>query len=836
MICPKCQTENPKNSRFCNHCGAPLPRPEDISGIPTRTLQTSFPELTRGSTFAKRYELIEELGKGGMGRVYKVFDNKIKEEVALKLLNPDVASDERTIARFSNELKFARKIIHKHVCRMYDLNEEKGTHFITMEYVPGEDLKSMLRMTKQLSVGTAISIAKQVCEGLVEAHKRGVVHRDLKPSNIMIDKEGNVRIMDFGIARSSESKGITKAGRMIGTPEYMSPEQVDGAEADQCSDIYSLGAILYEMLTGRQPYEGESSLSIALKHKSDPTPDPRGLNEQIPEELSHVVMKCMEKDKRQRFQTAEELLSRLTEVEEGITSAEWIIPEKKPKKKKIDLKKIDLRKWTKPLIYSGAVGLAVALIVAGIFLFFGKGGTIESIAVLPFENVHADPNTEYLSDGMTERIISKLAQLPQLKKVIARSSVFRYKGQPIDPQTVGRELGVDAVLVSRMSRRGDELTVSVELVRVNDSSHIWGQEYTQNIAEIFTVQDEITNSIADNLKLRLTGAEIERLTRRYTENPEAFIAYNKGRYFWNKRTEEDLWKAIDYFMQALQHDPNYAHAYTGLSQSYLLLPEYGTYPPNEAYPKVRENALRALEIDDMLAEAHVSLAQVKWRFEFDIESAEREYLRAIELDPNYATAHHWYAYDLMCWARHEEAIREIRKAHELDPLSLVINRNVGQVLYRAGHLDEAIVALQKTLEMNPSFSYIHFHLGSIYLQRQRYAEALAEFEAERNIARGWRTHIEAWIGIIYAEMGDREKAQEILDELLSRSEQMYVAPTLIAVLYFSLGEDDMGFQMLEEAHKVYDNWVRLIKVEPIFDRVRSDPRFEEMLIKRGFKK
>lgn len=836
MICPKCQTENPKNSRFCNHCGAPLPRPEDISGIPTRTLQTSFPELTRGSTFAKRYELIEELGKGGMGRVYKVFDNKIKEEVALKLLNPDVASDERTIARFSNELKFARKIIHKHVCRMYDLNEEKGTHFITMEYVPGEDLKSMLRMTKQLSVGTAISIAKQVCEGLVEAHKRGVVHRDLKPSNIMIDKEGNVRIMDFGIARSSESKGITKAGRMIGTPEYMSPEQVDGAEADQCSDIYSLGAILYEMLTGRQPYEGESSLSIALKHKSDPTPDPRGLNEQIPEELSHVVMKCMEKDKRQRFQTAEELLSRLTEVEEGITSAEWIIPEKKPKKKKIDLKKIDLRKWTKPLIYSGAVGLAVALIVAGIFLFFGKGGTIESIAVLPFENVHADPNTEYLSDGMTERIISKLAQLPQLKKVIARSSVFRYKGQPIDPQTVGRELGVDAVLVSRMSRRGDELTVSVELVRVNDSSHIWGQEYTQNIAEIFTVQDEITNSIADNLKLRLTGAEIERLTRRYTENPEAFIAYNKGRYFWNKRTEEDLWKAIDYFMQALQHDPNYAHAYTGLSQSYLLLPEYGTYPPNEAYPKVRENALRALEIDDMLAEAHVSLAQVKWRFEFDIESAEREYLRAIELDPNYATAHHWYAYDLMCWARHEEAIREIRKAHELDPLSLVINRNVGQVLYRAGRLDEAIVALQKTLEMNPSFSYIHFHLGSIYLQRQRYAEALAEFEAERNIARGWRTHIEAWIGIIYAEMGDREKAQEILDELLSRSEQMYVAPTLIAVLYFSLGEDDMGFQMLEEAHKVYDNWVRLIKVEPIFDRVRSDPRFEEMLIKRGFKK
>jgi tetratricopeptide (TPR) repeat protein len=313
------------------------------------------------------------------------------------------------------------------------------------------------------------------------------------------------------------------------------------------------------------------------------------------------------------------------------------------------------------------------------------------------------------------------------------------------------------------------------------------------------------------------------------------VAYSKGRYFWNKRTEEDLWRAIDYFEQALRLDRNYAHAYTGLSQAYLLLPEYGTYPPNEAYPKVRDNALKALEIDDMLAEAHVSLAQVKWRYEFDVEGAEKEYLRAIELDPNYATAHHWYAYDLMCFGRHEEAIREIRKAHELDPLSLVINRNLGQVLYRAGRFGEAIVALQRTLEMDSTFSYIHFHLGSIYLQRQRYEDALQELMTEKDIARGWRTHIEAWIGITYAEMGDTEKARNALKELISKSEQTYVAPTLVAVLYFALGEDDRGFEMLEEAVKVYDNWVRLLKVEPIFDRVRSDPRFVDMLRRRGFK-
>jgi serine/threonine protein kinase/Tfp pilus assembly protein PilF len=830
MKCPKCKTDNPEDSRFCNHCATPLPPSGDISALHTKTLQVPVIELARGSTFAGRYEFIEELGKGGMGRVYKVFDNKIKEEVALKLLNPDIASDERTITRFSNELKFARKISHKNVCRMFDLNEEEGTHYITMEYVPGEDLKSMLRMTKQLSVGTAISLAKQACGGLAEAHKLGVVHRDLKPSNIMIDREGKVRIMDFGIARSAESKGITRAGRMVGTPEYMSPEQVDGVEADQRSDVYSLGAILFEMVTGVQPYDGESSLSIALKHKTEPTPDPRELKEQISKDLSSIIMRCMEKDKEKRYQSAEELLFDLTMIEKGLSSTELEIPKKKTK-----TEKIDLTRWKKPLLYGASIFLAAVLITLGILYLLGSRGAIDSIAVLPFENIHADPNTEYLSDGITERIISKLAQLPQLKTVIARSSVFQYKGQQIDPQVIGRELGVDAVLVSRMSRRGDELTISVELMRVSDNSHIWGSDYTRNITEIFAVQEEITNSITDELQLSLTGEEIERMTRRYTENSEAFVAYSKGRYFWNKRTEEDLWKAIDYFEEALRLDSNYAHAFTGLSQAYLLLPEYGTYAPNEAYPKVRDNALKALDIDDMLAEAHVSLAQVKWRYEFDVEGAEREYLRAIELDPNYATAHHWYAYDLMCFGRREESIREIRKAHQLDPLSLVINRNLGQVLYRARHYDEATVALQRALEMDSTFSYIHFHLGSIYLQNQRYEDALEELMIEKDLARGWGTHIEAWIGITYAEMGDREKAQEVLDELIGKSDETYVAPTLLAVLYFALGKDDLGFQMLEDALKVYDNWVRLLKVEPIFDRVRSDPRFEDMLRRRGFK-
>lgn len=830
MKCPECHFVNPEGSSFCGKCATPLPSSEEISDFPTRTREKIPDKLTRGTTFASRYEIIEELGEGGMGKVFRVEDKKMHEEVALKVLNPEIAADKKTIERFRNELKFARKIAHKNVCRMYDLNEEKTTHYISMEYVPGEDLRSMIRMTKQLSVGTAISVVKQICGGLTEAHRLGVVHRDLKPSNIMIDKEGNARIMDFGIARSLKAKGVTAAGVMIGTAEYMSPEQVEGREADQRSDIYSLGVIFYEMVTGRIPFEGETFLSIALKHKTEQPRDPKELNTQLPENLTNVILKCMEKDKERRYQTAEELLSELNKIEKDITTAERVLP-----KRKLESEKVGGMKWKRVLLYGSGAVILILLIIAGISFLTERLGPIDSIAVLPFENVDADSETEYLCDGITESIINRLTQLPNLKKVIARSSVFRYKDREIDPQVVGQELGVDAVLVSRMSRRDDELSISVELVKVEDKTRIWGnQYYTREISEIFAIQDEISNSISDNLRLKPTREELERMTRRYTENTEAFIASSKGRYFWNKRTEEDLKRAIGYFEQALQLDPNYALAYVGLANSYLLLPEYGVYRSKEAYPKVKEAAMKALEIDDMLAEAYVTLAQIKRRYDYDWAAAERTYKRAIELDPNYATAHHWYGYDLMCVERYDEAIKEIKRAHELDPLSLVINRNLGQVLYRAGRYDEALEALNKTLEMDPTFSSTHLYLGSIYLQKSRYEDALAEFQKEKEYARGWGTRAEAWIGVAYMKLGQREKTQEILDDLIKRSKQTYVRATSIAMLYFVLGEDDQGFQWLEKAYEEYDSFLRLIRTDLIFDRVRSDPRFREIVRKMGY--
>jgi len=829
MKCSECHFINPEGSSYCGKCATPLPSLEEVSDSPTRSRETTPDKLIRGTTFASRYEIIEELGEGGMGKVFRVEDKKIHEEIALKVLSPEIVADKITIARFRNELKLARKIAHKNVCRMYDFNEEKTTHYISMEYVPGEDLKSMIRMTKQLSVGTAISTVKQICEGLAEAHRLGVVHRDLKPSNIMIDKDGDVRIMDFGIARSLEAKGVTGLGVMIGTPEYMSPEQAEGREADQRSDIYSLGAIFYEMVTGSIPFKGETPLSIALKHKTENPRDPKELNAQVPSNISQVILKCMEKDREKRYQTAEQLLSELNTIEKHISAIEGVLP-----KRKLEAEKAGRMKWKRVLLYGGGSVILILLIIAGISFLSDKLGPIDSIAVLPFENVDADSETEYLGDGITESIIKRLTQLPSLKKVIARSSVFRYKEREIDPQVVGKELGVDAVLVSRMSRRGDELSISVELVKVEDNTRIWGEQYyTREISEIFTIQEEISNSISDNLRLRPTGEELERMTKRYTENTEAFVAYSKGRYFWNKRTEEDLKRAIGYFEQALQLDPNYALAYTGLAQSYLLLPEYGVYRPKETYPKVKEAALKALEIDGMLAEAHVTLAQIERRFDYDWAAAERTYRRAIELDPNYATAHHWYGYDLMCVERYDEAIDEIKRAHELDPLSLVINRNLGQVLYRAGRYDEALEALNKTLEMDPTFSSTHFYLGSIHLQQSRYEDALAEFQKEKEYARGWGTRADAWIGVAYMKLGQREKTQEILDELIKRSEQTYVRATSVAMLYFILEEDDQGFHWLEKGYEEYDSYLRMIRTDRIFDRVRSDPRFKEIVRKMG---
>jgi serine/threonine protein kinase/tetratricopeptide (TPR) repeat protein len=825
MKCPNCHFENPEDTLYCGKCGARLLGSGQVSRSPTATLQVPKKELTTGSTFASRYQVIEELGKGGMGKVYKVFDKEIEEKVALKLLKPEIASDEETIKRFRNEIRVARKITHKNICRMHDLGQAEGTLFITMEYIEGEDLKSLIRRIGQLPIGKSLAIARQVGEGLVEAHKLGIVHRDLKPHNIMVDKEGNARIMDFGIARSLKTKGITGGEVMIGTPEYMSPEQVEGKAVDERSDIYALGVILYEMVTGKVPFEGDTALSVALKHKTEAPQDPREFNAQIPENLSHLILRCMEKDRDKRYPGAEEVISEITTIEQEIP-----LTRKDSAGQKVRSETTKKSLWKKFALYGGIPALSVLIVLAGVYLLRPKGKAISSIAVLPFAYTGADPNLEYLSEGMPESIINSLQQLSSLKKVIALSSVMRYKAKDVDPQVIRQELGVDAVLVSKINQLDDALSIRVELVRTADNSRIWGNQYNRKVSEIFSVQEEISHAIVANLRLKLGGEEKKRLAKRYTESPQAYQDYLTGRFYWNKRTKEGLLKGLEYFNEAIERDPGYSLAYAGLADSYALLGRYSYLPPAEAFPKGTEAVEKALDIDKTLGEAHTSLAFIKRYSNFDWAGAEKEYKLAIEFSPNYATAHHWYALQLSMLGRNSEALTEIRRAVELDPLSLIINTNLAWVYYFARDYDRAVENFKKTLEMDPNYAVAHQRLGQTYLEQELFSAAVAELEKAVVLSPG-NTEILAALGHALGVSGKKEEAAKILENLNKLSEDSYVSAYDRATVYLGLGAEDKALEYLEKAYEQRSGYVTLIKADPRLDRLHSNPIFVALLKK-----
>ncbi len=822
MKCPQCHFENPDDTIYCGKCATAL-RPSDKNSSPTKTLETAKEELTTGSIFAGRYQIVEELGKGGMGKVYRAVDKKLNEEMALKLIKPEIASDKKTIGRFSNELKLARKISHRNVGRMYELMEEEGTHFITMEYVPGEDLKSSLRRMGPLSAGKTVFIARQICEGLAEAHRLGVVHRDLKPQNIMIDKEGNARIMDFGIARSIVGKGITGAGVMIGTPEYMSPEQAEVKEVDQRSDIYSLGVILYEMVTGRAPFEGETPLGIAIKHKSEVPKDPRERNAQIPEDLSRLILKCLEKDKEKRYQSAGEVRSELDKIEKGIPTAEIEIPRRKPVTSREITVTFGLKKLFVPAL------ALVVVIIAAVLIWRLLPRRQASIAVLPFADLSPQKDQEYLCDGMTDEIIAKLSVLEGWK-VMNMTSVMRYKDTDKDIREIGRELNVASILEGRVRKEKDDIRVTAQLVDVEDGFQIWSNTYDQRLERVFDIQSDIAEKIAEALKMRLSPEEKLQIQKKPTENMEAYNLYLQGRWFWNKRTASGFQTAIEYFGQAIDIDPNYALAYAGIADSYILFGNMAV--PGLALPKAKEAALKALEIDDMLAEAHASLGGIKFNYDREWRGSEEEFKKAIELNPNYATAHHWYAYLLLYLGRFDEAIREIHRALELDPLSLAINRDVGEVLFYSREYDRAIKALERAIEMDPHFPGSHYVLGAVYLERSRYEEAIEEFQKEKEIRGLGRQGMfsplfDGYIGIVYARMGRREEARKILEKVEPLRGNYFMK----ALLCFSLGENDKGFEYLDREMEQPVNVIMALKIYPSVDSVRSDPRLKALLRK-----
>jgi len=768
------------------------------------------------------YKILEQLGQGGMGVVYKALDTKLNRTVALKFLPQDLTREQETIDRFINEAQAASALDHVNICTVHEINEtEDGQMYIVMAYYAGETLEKKVT-SGQLSVDNAIDIAMQTAQGLERAHEAGIVHRDIKPSNLIITPRGEVKIIDFGLAKLTGQSRLTKSGSALGTVAYMSPEQVQGKPVDQRADIWSLGVVLHEMLTGQLPFRGENeavTMYSIMNEEPKPIIPTRSGRTGVPMELERIVNKAISKKSGERYQSMNEILADLRllqkEIESGVLKKHPI--------------KATLRKIKRSHLRGVVAGLLVLIIAVGLYLILGRSETINSIAVLPFANIGADPNTEYLSDGITVSLINSLLQLPKLH-VKARSVVFRYKGREVDPQTVGRDLQVEVVLMGRAIQRGDNLNLQVELVEVASGSQLWGEQYNRKLTDLLVVQEEITKEISARLRLKLRGEEMKRLTKRYTDNPEAYQLYLKGRYFWEKRTAEDLKKAIGYFEQAIGLDPHYALAYAGIALCHGPLGVLGYLPPWETAPKMKAAAIKALEIDDTLAEAYAALATLKAFYEWDWAGAERAFKRALELNPNYASAHLWYGLYLDALGRHEESIAEKKRAQELEPLSLIINAGIGFSFYLAREYDQAIAAQRKTLELDPNFFLEHSNLGLAYEAQGMYEKAIAEHQKAVAFSGGAILTL-ASLGHAYAVSGKRAEAQKILDELHELSKQRYVSPFRIAIIYKGLGKKDQAFAWLEKAYEERDPALNHVKVEPRCDSLRSDPRFTALLKK-----
>jgi serine/threonine protein kinase/tetratricopeptide (TPR) repeat protein len=833
--CPECDTDNTQDSQFCKNCAAPLTSIEEVEITRTKTLDATMEELTTGSTFANRYQIIEELGKGGMGKVYRALDKKLNEEVALKLIKPEISADEKTVERFRNELRMARKISHRNVGRMYELMEHMGIHYITMEYISGQDLRSLIRQTGKLTTEKAISIAKEICEGLAEAHRLGVIHRDLKPSNILVDKQGDAKIMDFGIARLLKSKGTTGTRHMIGTPEYMSPEQIDAdGDIDQRSDIYSLGVILYEMLTGRVPFGGDTPLSVAYKHKNKKPTNPRDFNAQITNELSVLILKCLEKNKEARYQSAGEIRSQLEEIEKGLLIPVIISPQKKPLTSKEITVEFRLKKFFIPIAAIVVLALG-AIAVWQLFLktpavLLSAGKPI--IAVLPFSDLSPQKDQAYFCDGMTDEIITKLSRL-QGWKVMNKTSVMRYKDTDKNIKEIGQELGVTSILEGSIRKEEDDIRVTAQLINVEDGFHLWSEIYDRKLERIFAIQNDIAENIVSALKQKLTPEEKERLQKKTTENIDAYNLYLQGRYYWGQRTREAMPKSVEQFQQALEIDPNYALAYSGLADCYIAGGgRHLDLSAKEAYARAREAAQKALELDETLAEAHTSLAGVLTSYFWYWERAENEFIRAIELNPSYATARIWYAEHLWSIGRHDVSVQQARLALELDPLSPMISTSLGVALHFAREYDQAIQQYQQTLVANPNFQRAIYWLGLSYLKKEMFPEAIEQFQ--RVLRLSGDSVDKAALGYALAQAGQRNEAEEVLRQLEELSTQRYVSPVDMAMIHIGLEDNERAIEDLERAYEEHADRMSWIKVNPVFDPLRSDLRFQSILQRMNF--
>jgi len=777
------------------------------------------------------YKILEKLGEGGMGIVYKAQDTKLDRMVALKFLPPHLSTSEEDKARFIQEAKAASALNHPNVCTIHDIQEHDGQMFIVMEFVDGQTLRD--KASQVPNIKSALDIGVQIADGLAAAHEKGIVHRDIKPENIMVRKDGIVQIMDFGLAKLRGVSRLTKEGSTVGTAGYMSPEQVQGVEADHRSDLFSLGVLLYELFTGQLPFRGVHETAMAYEIVNVDAKPMSSLKPEINQDLDRIILGCLEKDPNERMQSAKQVAVDLKRIrrdsgKQGVSQVHRVAASPASNAGQEPLAQTITRSGNRKPIIIGIVALLLSLAAA--WYFFGRTNVaITSMVVLPFENVGADPDLEYLSEGVTEGIINKVSKIPDLR-VIPRSASFRFKGTSKDPSSIGKELGVDAVLSGRVVQRGDKLDLTLELIDVREYSHMWGESYKRTMNDLITVQDEIVDEVRKVIKPGATSAgAVEKVQ---TTNPAAYRLYLQGKYHWNKRTAPDLERALNYYHQAIALDQDFALAHLGLAETYLLQGQYSDKRSGDVMALANEEAIRSLEIDNSLGQAHAALGMIRER-EWDWEGAEREFKLAIEKAPEYATSYHWYFIFLAIMGREKEGFAIMKKGAELDPYAPIILTNLAEAYMTKGDYTTANDILQKIFDIDPQFFFANVWRAAILQEQGKPKEALEQLD--KISLPGLSSISLGFVAQYYGDLGEKSKTRMILKMLLSDLKNQQPDPVAVAMVYAGLGNADSTIAWLQQALAQIPKSSSLptTRAWREFRLVHQDPRYVAILRKMG---